>query len=73
MTMEVGKLLDKIASGTTTERDADEVVRLLDRHGELMIFAIEVAIWCSDATYRNRAAKLLKPIWTDGAKEEKGA
>jgi hypothetical protein len=73
MTMEVEQLLHKIATGGTTESDADEVGKLLDRHAALMIFAIEVAIWCSDATYRNRAAKLLKLLWTDDANEEKGA
>jgi hypothetical protein len=58
MTME--DLLERIAAGTTTERDSLEVAQLMARHAALKLFVIEVAAWCGDAVYRDRAAKLLR-------------
>jgi hypothetical protein len=58
MTME--DLLDRITTGTTTERDASEVARLMARYAALKLFVIDVAQWDPDPGYRACAARLLE-------------
>jgi hypothetical protein len=57
MTME--DLLNRIATGTTTERDADEVGRLIARHIEMKIFVYDMAQFCTNPVHRARATRLL--------------
>jgi hypothetical protein len=57
MTME--DILDRIATGTTTERDAVDVARIMAQHAALKLFVLEVAQFCTDPVYQVRAARML--------------